>query len=160
MSDAAPRVLQPAVLRRLAAFGIRQPSPDIPLHRDLVDAVERLMNAPEGVLNQALMWAWLAELDRQGRTFAQQRTMYERALGRAIVRYRHEGEKSAAVAEKRAEAEDQDVMDAHLAYRVAEQGVQVARQALAILQTSNDNWRTEQANARKQDSFHADHPAG
>lgn len=154
------RELQPFVLRRLAAFGIRQPDPTIPLHRDLVDAVERLEGAPVGVLNTALMWCWLAELDRQGRAFATAKTGYQRALGRAIVTYRHQGEKSAAVAEQRAEAEDQDVIDNHLAYRLAEQGVQVARQALSILQTQNDNWRTQEANQRAADRFHADAPPG
>lgn len=155
MTAAGAAPLPPAVVRRLASLGVRDPDPGVPLHRDLVDAVTRMGSANEGALNVALMWCYHAELVRQSEAYAQARTTYDRTLGRAVIRYRHEGERSAAVAEQRAHAEDDSVVEAHLAYRVAERMETAAREALRILHAANDNWRTQQANERKGDEFTA-----
>lgn len=156
MTD-APNAAERAILRRV---GVPEPDPENPLHVDLLDAIRRLRNAPEGQLNVALMWCWLAELDRQGRAHAIAKSRYERTLGREIIRLRAAGEKSATAAASRAEAESDDVWQAHLDYRLAERLEVVAREALRILSTANDNWRTQQANQRRADSFHADAPPG
>lgn len=153
----APTAEERALLRRV---GVPDPVAGNPLHADLLDVVRRLRNAPEGVRNVALSYAWLAELDRQGRKHAIAKSRYERLLARAIIRLRQDGvEKSGSAAEKRAE-DDDEVWQAHLDYRLAEQLQNVARSALRVLEVANDNWRTQQANERRQDSFHADGGSG
>lgn len=143
------------VLRR---FGIRSIDLQLPLHQDLVDAVRRVWGAQEGTLNVALSWCWQAELARQSERRARAESEYQRTLGRAIVRYRARGEKSADVAAKRAEAEDDNVIASHLEFRVAEALANSARAALRILEMSNDNYRSAVATQRAQDRFHADDP--
>jgi hypothetical protein len=139
----------------LRSIGVPDPQPENPLHRDVLDIVRRMRNAPVGTRNVALSYAWLAELDRQGRAHAIAKSRYERLLAREIIRLRQTGiEKSGTAAEKRAEDND-DVWQAHLDYRLAERLEWVAKSALRVLEVANDNWRTQQANERAADSAHA-----
>lgn len=155
MVDAVPAQVA-GVLRR---YGIRDVDLAVPLHQDLVDAVARIGPGNEGALNVALSWCWQAELGRQGERRARAESEYQRAFGKAVVRYRARGEKSADVAAKRAEAEDDTVMAAHLEFRVAERLEQAARAALRILEMANDNYRSRVASERAQDRFHAQDPS-
>ena len=160
-APAPPRALPPinpptaderAVLRRI---GVPDPDPNNPLHRDVLDVVRQFRYAPEGTRNVAMSYAWLAELDRQGRTHAIAKSRYERLLAREIIRLRQTGiEKSGTAAEKRAEDND-EVWQAHLDYRLAERLEWVAKSALRVLEVANDNWRTAQANERAADASHA-----
>jgi hypothetical protein len=89
------------------------------------------------------------------RTHAIAKSRYERLLAREMIRLRQTGiEKSGTAAEKRAEDND-EVWQAHLDYRLAERLEWVAKSALRVLEVSNDNWRTIQANERAADSAHS-----
>lgn len=101
----------------------------------------------------AAMWVWHREMKLAGADYATGKTEAERMLGRAVVRYRTEGERSADVAEKRAMAEDDQVYFARLKYRTAEQREKAARAALDVLQAELDNLRTQAADARAENMF-------
>lgn len=136
-------------------LGIRNPDPESALHRGLGSVFDRLHGADDGVLNIALMWEFNSEMGRQGDVYATAKTNYDHYIGKAIVRYRAMGEKSAAVCEARANSEDQKTYQAHLIYRSAEQAVNRCKEALKILHAANENFRTRRADERSADSFTA-----
>jgi hypothetical protein len=105
-------------------------------------------------LTIARMWVYQRDLEYWGNLYAEAKTEYGRTYGRAVVKARMDGEKSAEVAGHKAEQQD-DVFTAHLNYRRAEQMVTADREALKILHAQLDEWRTNQANEREANRFSA-----
>lgn len=104
---------------------------------------------------QARMWVFHRELVEAGRDYAEQKTQHDRVLARVTVQERAAGEKSAEVAQMKAIAENDDVYRARLLYRAAEQRVVAAREGLRILHAEQDDLRTQAADLRAADTFHA-----
>jgi hypothetical protein len=102
----------------------------------------------------ARMWAYQTDLEQQAWIFSEAKTAYGRMLGRTVIKKRMDGERSAEVAAHHAEQED-EVFNAHLAYRKAEQMLTADREALKILHAELDWMRTEQANSRAENTFMA-----
>lgn len=141
------------VVAALRELKVSNPNPANRLHADLVETFQRLRGEPGDVVTIALQWCYQAEMERQGAKFATRKTEYDRALGRAIVKYRTEGERSAEVASHRAHAENDDVYQAHLDYRLAEQMLAAAKSGLGILSGRLSTWQTNQAAQRSADAF-------
>ncbi|MBT8161036.1 MULTISPECIES: hypothetical protein [Arthrobacter] len=102
----------------------------------------------------AKMWIYHRDLEVQSWTYAQAKTEYGRRYARVVVQCRLEGEKSAEVAGRYADM-DEEVHKAHAAYRLAEQMVTANREALRILHAELDAHRTARADARMADEFQA-----
>lgn len=102
----------------------------------------------------AKMWIYHRDLEYQAWRYANAKTEFGRRQARIIVQMRQEGERSAEVAAKVADM-DEDVHNAHLAYRLAEQMVSADKEALRILHAELDKYRTEAADQRAADQFMA-----
>ena len=102
----------------------------------------------------ALMWAYQRDLEIQAFIYAEAKTAYGRMLGKIVIQKRMAGEKSAEVAGHHAEQDD-DVFDAHLAYRKAEQMIIADREGLRVCHAELDWIRTQEANARAENVFMA-----
>ena len=100
----------------------------------------------------ALMWAYQRDLEIQAFVYAEAKTAYGRLMGRKVIEKRMAGEKSAEVAGHHAEQDD-DVFDAHLAYRKAEQMIIADREGLRVCHAELDWLRTTEANARQENAF-------
>jgi hypothetical protein len=125
-----------------------------PLEAALADIRYRLGNQSRENQIIAEMWAYHADLGRQARNYAGAKSAYQKRKS-VIVMTRHmEGQKVVSTSEHAAEASD-DVHEAHLAYRLAEQLINVNRAALNILHAELDKIRTERADARAADQHQA-----
>ena len=102
----------------------------------------------------ARMSAYLRDLRRQMVAYAESKSEYDRLLSRIVVQMRNEGEKNYDVCKHVAHM-DQQVHDAHLAYRLAEQLITLDREALRVLHAQLDAYRTEAADQRAADQFQA-----
>lgn len=102
----------------------------------------------------ALMWAYQRDLEIQAFIYAEAKTAYGRLMGRKVIEKRMAGEKSAEVAGHHAEQDD-EVFDAHLAYRKAEQMIIADREGLRVCHAELDWLRTTEANARQESAFMA-----
>jgi hypothetical protein len=100
----------------------------------------------------ALMWAYQRDLEIQAFIYAEAKTEYGRRLGRIVIAKRMAGEKSAEVAGHHAEQDD-DVFDAHLAYRKAEQMIVADREGLRVCHAELEWMRTTEANARAENTY-------
>lgn len=100
------------------------------------------------------MWLYHFDLQQQVQAYATAKTNYDRLLSRVVVQMRQEGEKSYDVCKHVAEM-DQEVHDAHLAYRLAEQMMTADREALKILHAELEAYRTQAADQRAADVFQA-----
>jgi len=125
-----------------------------PLERDLADIKYRLSGQSRENQIIAEMWAYHTDMGRQARIYASAKSHYQKRLSTVVVTERAGGEKSATAAEHTAESRD-DVHEAHLAYRLAEQLINVNRAALNILHAELDKIRTERADARAADQHMA-----
>lgn len=125
-----------------------------PLERDLADIKYRLSGQSRENQIIAEMWAYHTDMGRQARIYAQAKSAYQQRLSTVVVTERAAGEKSATAAEHTAESRD-DVHAAHVAYRLAEQLLNVNRAALNILHAELDKIRTERADARAADAHMA-----
>lgn len=125
-----------------------------PLDSALADIRYRMSNQPRENQIIAEMWAWQQEMTRQSHVFAQAKSFHGREVAKVIISERLAGEKSAAVAEKKAETVD-EIYAAHVAYRLAEQLVYAAKEGLRILHAELDKLRTQKADARAADQFTA-----
>lgn len=125
-----------------------------PLDIALADIRYRMGNQPRENQIIAEMWAWQQELTRQAHVFAHAKTFHGREVAVFITKERLAGERSAAVAEKKAETVE-EIFNAHVAYRLAEQLVSAAKEALRILHAELDKLRTQAADARAADQFQA-----
>lgn len=123
-----------------------------PLQADLEDARRRTATMPRDKQVIAEIWAYVADLRRQCVKHAQAKSWYQSQKSKCVVDARANGEKSATAAEHIAEANDQ-IYNAHLAYRLAEQMIVVDRAALSALHAELDSIRTDRADARKADEF-------
>lgn len=124
------------------------------LQADLADLQKRLANQPYENMVIGRMWAYHKDLVYQSWVYAKAKTEYGRRLSAVVVRERMNGEKSATVAVHNAEITD-EVYEAHLAYRAAEQMVTANREALKILHAELDALRTQAADRRAADAFTA-----
>ena len=124
------------------------------LQTDLDDVRARLANAPRDKQVIGEMWAYAADLRRQCQEHARAKSWYQREKSKVVVEARARGEKSATAAEHEAESRD-DIYQAHLAYRLAEQLIIADRAALNVLHAELDSIRTDRADARKADEFMA-----
>lgn len=124
------------------------------LDADLAELRTRLGNQPYENMVIGKMWAYHKDLVYQMWVYAKAKTEYGRRLSTIIIRERANGEKSAAVAANTAEMTD-EVYEAHLAYRAAEQMVVADREALKILHAELDALRTQAADRRAADQFQA-----
>lgn len=102
----------------------------------------------------AKMWIFHHDLEQQMWIYAQAKSEFGRRYARVVVQCRLEGEKSAEVAGRYADMDD-DVHKAHQAYRLAEQMVVADREALRILHAELEAFRTARADARMADEFQA-----
>lgn len=125
-----------------------------PVNERLQQTRERLKGHTRENVVIAEMWVWHQELQHQARRFANAKTFHGREVAKVVIEERAKGEKSAAVAEQRADMRD-DIYNAHVAYRTAEQLITGAREALKILHAELDKLRTESADARAADQFQA-----
>lgn len=125
-----------------------------PLERDLAEVHTRMRNAnrPNQVI--AEMFAYSTDLRRQAGVYARAKTEYERVEARVVLTYRAEGEKAASVCERHASQDDR-VIEARIAYRLAEGLVTADREHLKVLHAELDKLRTEAADRRAADSFTA-----
>jgi hypothetical protein len=128
---------------------------------DLAAEVERIkasaMSYPNKVI--ALMHTYNTDLEIQGADFAKAKAEHDRlkAIHTINKRYGRDGlapEKSGEMCSLYAESQD-DVAEADLRYRLAEQMVAADKSKLNILHAELEKWRTEQANERAADSFTA-----
>ena len=148
------RTLNPAVVEALAEVGIFQPDPNNALHVRLVDALERTLGQPDGVRLTAMRWVYAWALEQEGDELAEARSAYEALVARETIRFRDGGEKSGEMATKRAEALDQ-VKEANLRYRLAEQRERLARKRLDTCADQIKVWQSLNANNRAADRLHA-----
>lgn len=125
-----------------------------PLEQALADIRYRMGNQSRENQIIAEMWAYHTDMGRQARIYAHAKSAYQQRLSTVVVEQRAAGEKSATAAEHTAESQD-DVHNAHLAYRLAEQLLNVNRAALNILHAELDKIRTERADARAADQHMA-----
>ena len=102
----------------------------------------------------AKMWIYHRDLEHQAWRFSNAKSEFGRRYARVVVQMRHEGEKSAEVAGRVADM-DEDVHNAHLAYRLAEQMVSADKEALKILRAELEAFRTQRADERAADQFQA-----
>lgn len=138
----------------LAAVGIYTPDPSNELHRRLVEAMQRTRGSSRGNQLVAMQWVFNWDLEQQGAEFASSKTEYESLVAKHVVRFRDAGEKSGEMCVRRAEAEP-DVHAAALRYRLAEQLERLARKRLETVRNQIEVWRSENADRRTADSFHA-----
>lgn len=103
----------------------------------------------------ASMWVWVTDLRYTSAELAVSKTEHERLMGKAVVRQRTFGEKSATVAEHRAIADDDEVFQARLRYRLAEHRIAEVKAALAVLHAQIDDLRTQAADARAAGAWEA-----
>lgn len=141
------------IIEDLAAIGIDDLDPTNDLHLRLVDACQRTQGSSPGNRLVALQWVFNWDLGRYGKEFAESKADYEQLRAKAIVRFRDDGEKSGAMCEQRADATD-EVRDAHLRYRLAEQLERLARKRLDTVRNQIEVWRSENATARVMDGYH------
>lgn len=125
-----------------------------PVSERLQQARERMRGHTRDNVVIAEMWVWHQELQYQARRFANAKTFHGREVAKVVIRERANGEKSAAVAEQRADMEE-EIYSAHVAYRTSEQLVTGAKEALKILHAELDKIRTDRADARAADQFQA-----
>jgi hypothetical protein len=125
-----------------------------PYNRDA--ALEQLRGSGMSEANLCLsrMWIYQRDLEYQMHLYANRKSEHGRLLGRKVIEARMAGEKSADVAAMKAEQDD-EVFNAHLAYRVAEQMITADKEALRILHSQLDQLRTEAADRRAADQFQA-----
>lgn len=146
--------LEPDVEAALAEVGIYSPDPTDELHRRLVDALRRTRGLPAGVRFTAMRWVYTWALEHAGDEFAEAKADYESKVARAVIRFRDGGERSGEMCTKRAEATD-EVREAHLRYRIAEQRERLARKRLDTMADQIKVWQSVNADRRAADEFHA-----
>lgn len=131
-------------------------SPQLTIYDKLLQERNRLAqrNTPRENVIICEMWLWHNEMVKQARIFAEAKTEHGRQVAKVVIAERAAGERSAAVAEQKAELDD-EIYKAHIAYRLAEQMITACREALRILHAELDKIRTERADSRAADSFTA-----
>jgi hypothetical protein len=152
--DDQPKPLEADVLAQLQEIGLSNPDPRDPLHLKLVATLRRMRGQSSGARLVALKYDFNWELVAAGREFAQAKTDYEHHIDREAVRFRIEGEKSGDMALRRANATD-EAYTLLLKYRLAEQRERAMRKFLDTLSNAFDNHRTDRADARAGNQFHA-----
>lgn len=100
------------------------------------------------------MWIYHHDLEIRVHEYATTKTEYDRLLSRVVVQMRQEGEKNYDVCRHVAEM-DEEVHNAHLAYRLAEQMLSANKEALKILHAELEAYRTQAADQRAADQFQA-----
>jgi hypothetical protein len=149
-----PAPLEPDVVAALAEVGIYSPDPTDELHRRLVDALRRTRGEPDGIRFTAMRWVYSWALEQAGDEFATAKSEYEAKVAKAVIRFRDAGERSGEMCTKRAEATD-EVQQANLRYRVAEQRERLARKRLDTMADQIKVWQSVNADRRAADQFHA-----
>jgi hypothetical protein len=149
-----PEPLEPDVLHQLREIGLENPDPANPLHVKLVATLRRMRGQSQGARLVALKYDFNWELIAAGKEFATAKTDYEHHIDKEAVRFRLEGEKSGDMALRRANASDEAYV-LLLKYRLAEQQERAMRKFLDTLSNAFDNHRTDRADARAGNQFHA-----
>lgn len=98
------------------------------------------------------MWIYHHDLEWRLQVYAERKTQYDRLMSRVVVQMRNEGEKSYDVCKHVAEM-DEEVHQAHLDYRLAEQMMAADKEALKILHAELEAYRTQAADQRAADVF-------
>ena len=101
-----------------------------------------------------MRWVFAWALEQEGTALAETRAAYDSLKARHVIRFRDAGERSGEMCEKRADAMD-DVKDAHLSFRVAEQRERLARKRLDAISDQIKVWQSLNANERAADFHHA-----
>ena len=104
--------------------------------------------------NIAAAWAYHEDLVLTGHRFGHVKTWCEYLISKRVMVLREAGERSAEVAAGQALQEPQ-IFEAKMQYRVAEQRITSDREALDIIQARLDDLRTQAADRRAGDEFHA-----
>jgi hypothetical protein len=125
-----------------------------PLREDIEAIRKRTANMSRDKQVIALMWAYARDLRRQCTAYANAKSDYQHKRSRMVVELQGTRKISATAAEHEAEA-DQEIYEAHLAYRLAEQLIVSDRATLNVLHAELDSIRTDRADARKADEFMA-----
>lgn len=147
--------LDPRVAAVLASVGIHQPSKDDPLHVALVNAVWRTLGGSYGAQLIAMRFEVNQMLRDAGADYADARTAFEHFVDRETVRLAMGDEKvSRALAEQVARASDKG-LELKLGFLLAEKREQFLRKLLDTFAAASDNHRTDRADQRAADSFHA-----
>lgn len=149
-----PRPLEPEIAAQLRELGLDHPDPLDPLHVKLVATLRRLRGQSQGARLVALKYDFNWELLAAGVEFAKAKTDYEHHIDKEAVRFRVEGEKSGDMALRRANASDEAYV-LLLKFRLAEQRERAMRKFLDTLSNAFDNHRTDRADARAGNQFHA-----
>lgn len=114
--------------------------------------VEQKLSGPNLIIGR--MWVYHHDLEWRMKVYSEAKTEYDRRLSRIVIQMRNEGERNYDVCKHVAHMDD-EVHNAHLAYRMAEQMVTADREALRILHAQLDAYRTEAADQRAADQFQA-----
>lgn len=113
---------------------------------------ERPLSKQDMVIAQ--MWIYQRDLEIQGNLYAGWKATHDKRKAIHVMKKRYEaGEKSGEMCQIYADSQD-DVFEADLAYRQAEQMVAADKSMLQILHAELEKWRTEQANERAADDLH------
>lgn len=144
----------PEIVAFLATLQIDDLSPTDPFHLRLVDACHRTAGQSVGARLVALEWVFSWDLRRYIDDYGLWKTTYDNERAKSIIRHRDAGEKSGAMAEFRADAED-EIRELHLKYRLAEQMMRLANKRVATINHQFEAWRSENANVRAADLHHA-----
>ena len=147
--------LDPRVADVLRSVGIHHPSKDDALHVALVDAVWRTLGGSYGAQLVAMRFEVAQALRQAGEDYAKAKHQTERILARETVRLVAGPEKtSRALAQQMAEAGD-EYDGARLNELVQEKREQWLRKLLDTFAAALENHRTDRADARRVDAFHA-----
>jgi hypothetical protein len=146
--------LDPAIAERLRDIGLDNPDPSDALHRRLVATLQRVRGLSLGTQIVAMKFDFNWELRAAGAEFATAKTNYEHHMDKTkaalMLGDGHSGVKAEAIAGGSDEA-----YELLLKYRLAEQRERALRKFLDTLDNRVEVWRSENANERRADSFHA-----
>ncbi len=146
--------LPPDILERLQDIGLSNPDPTDPFHQKLVATLFRVRGASFAVQVLAMKFDFNWELKAAGEVFATAKTNYEHHIDKTkaalMLGDGHSGVKADAIANGSDEA-----YTLLLKYRLAEQRERAMRKFLDTLENRVEVWRSENANERRADAFHA-----
>ncbi|MFC4223546.1 hypothetical protein [Lysinibacter cavernae] len=144
------------ILAGLRAIGIHEPSPEEPLHVRLVSALYRTRGESWGNALIAIKFEFNWACNQAGEVYANAKTDYERLIDIETTKIRATQEKvSRAEAEQIVRATE-EAYKLKLAFLVAEKREQSMRKFLDTLGEALELHRTDRADKRKTDSFHAE----
>jgi hypothetical protein len=142
----------------MRAIGL-EPDPSDSLHKRVVIALRSTGGAPLGDQLVALQFAFNGELLSAGREWADAKSKYENHVKAEATRLRREEHMSATAARLAAEGAV-DALEMRRRELVAEKREQAIRKYLDTFQSAMDNHRTNRADWRAVDTFHAQTGAG